>query len=882
MDEFSDDSKLKARINLSRNAPVALVVGAAGFLGSWISEKLLDHRIQVIGVDNFSTGGQKNLEEAVKNSRFHFINTNAENLRLDPERLDYIFIMAGEGYRINNLLDLAKLQKSKIVFISWIDLYSHKGGLGWFKTAEEEIAHFAKENKLNARVLRLTCVFGPRMNFDVDDPIVSLIQAALEDGLQEESTALEFSTRAIYVEDAASLIIKSMLSGSTAWKIFDGVNPNPVKVAEIKQILLDPLWHESRGFTPSELPPWPTPNLEKSQKELHWSPKVSLIKALKETLVYFKDNDIKPKKLPNIEKNWHSEPPGIEEQNPESEKIGERKIQSKEKKKIKIPWGKMVILAIIFYAFIYPIMTFGLGLGFLDYQIKLTVDHLQKTRFEESLQTSQRAQESIKQIKDASKPFLAICCISFEKNLDLKLKLFQGLEHLSLGTKYLFEGVKKITGEMEGDANEAFAKAQVELTVAEELITSSALELKDEKLNFSSVSSKYRSLALFLPKFFSGEKNYLIILQDNSELRPTGGLISGVALLSLDNGKLEKIKTESLADLVEKSKNKEPPKEIKEDLGESNWTIKDANWEANFPVSAQRIEGFYQDSRGVKLDGVVALDLVAASNLIRQTGDLTLPNYKTKVTVDGVFQQVLSKQGGGSFSEELLGELTNKIFFQSSQKWAQTLDSLSRSLDEKHMLFYLEDSKLQLAVYNWGGLFPKTSPDDNSLAVVEANLGKNKANYFLDRKFELAVNLSKDGTLDQILQINYSNKSVNNIWPGGTYKNRVRIYIPLGSKLNSFKLGEEDLTSKTEVATEFGRAVYSVLLNVDPAKNQTLTLDYKLPLNLKIVGGKTRYSLNWIKQPGTEKDPVVLKLPMGQTLNLDLDKDQKIESEIFL
>src|SRR3989344_9359956 len=78
--------------SVSRNSPIALVVGAGGFIGSYITEELLKKDIQVIGVDNFGTGKKENLSEATKNKKMHFINIDASDLRLVVQRLDYMFI----------------------------------------------------------------------------------------------------------------------------------------------------------------------------------------------------------------------------------------------------------------------------------------------------------------------------------------------------------------------------------------------------------------------------------------------------------------------------------------------------------------------------------------------------------------------------------------------------------------------------------------------------------------------------------------------------------------------------------------------------------------------------------------------------------------------
>ena len=87
-------------------------------------------------------------------------------------------------------------------------------------------------------------------------------------------------------------MIRTIFAGSTAQKIFDGVLLKPIKVEEIKLILLDPVWHESKDFTPMELPPWPTPNLDKTVKFLNWQPRHKLVSSLRQTLSYFKEEEI--------------------------------------------------------------------------------------------------------------------------------------------------------------------------------------------------------------------------------------------------------------------------------------------------------------------------------------------------------------------------------------------------------------------------------------------------------------------------------------------------------------------------------------------------------------------------------------------------------------
>src|SRR5437899_3020993 len=84
-------------IMLSRNTPVALVVGAAGFIGSFLCQELLAKHLQVVGVDNLSTGRQENLAEASRSKLFHFLNQSAADpLPIGLSRLDYAFFLLPE------------------------------------------------------------------------------------------------------------------------------------------------------------------------------------------------------------------------------------------------------------------------------------------------------------------------------------------------------------------------------------------------------------------------------------------------------------------------------------------------------------------------------------------------------------------------------------------------------------------------------------------------------------------------------------------------------------------------------------------------------------------------------------------------------------------
>ncbi len=951
MDENSINSNSKTRILLARNTPVALVVGAAGFLGSYLTESLLGKGIQVIGADNFSTGNKRNLEESVRDKRFHLIDSPAERLNLDLERLDYIFIIAGENWNMDKVFTLFSESSARCLFVSWIDLYDKatENKFKWFKEAEGKLARFAGSRNLNARILRLGPVFGPRMNFNTDDPIIRLIRAQLTGEIQKEQS-LEFSSRALYILDAVDLIIKSMLKGATAQKIFDGVSSTPVKVSEIKQVLLDPVWYETRAFNPSELPPWFTPNLAKTMKFLNWRPKHRLVEALKKTISYFKDSEIK---FPQAEKREESQKASGEEKL-EAVKIKELEafksadVKPKEKKsfKFRFSFPKIYLfLATILIAFslIYPLAALGLGVVTFRFELKQASFHLEKGEFDKSLSSLAWAKVGIdetKSIIDSLEPVRKLNL--FTNQLDTADDLLNiaesstaSLKSTVSGIQALYLGMRQTTGDLEGAPFDNFTKAELDLTSADNNLSSSIAILKSEKINrgvpkfalsqtqklseyldsFEKVVKKAKDASILLPSIIASNKSYLLLLQNNMELRPTGGFIGSYGLISFEGGKLKKLEVSDVYSADGNLKiHVEPPKEIKEDLGQQDWFLRDSNFEADFPTSAKQAEWFLNKEIGTEVAGVFALDVTAMENLLTVLGPVDLPDYSEQISSENLFEKAVAhaeqnffagSQAKKSFLTSLTNQIFNKIFFLPNQNWPGIVTALGKSLEEKHVSIFLDDPKLfsYLVSQNWSGVLPRAQDPimgeyADFLAPVEANLGGNKANFYLDRNFDLETVIGKDGEVKHRLKISYTNKSPSDTWPGGLYKDRFRIYLPFGTKLTRVLWGEANTTKDVSAFVDYGRSGYSVLLSLAPKEQKALILDIEEPKALDFKDGKAVYRLDIIKQAGLLKDPLNWKItypinyqivsgngsettpkiaPQEQDITTDLSKDRSFE-----
>lgn len=953
--EIDNNSNNKNSILLSRNTPVVLIVGAAGFLGSNLVDHLLDKNIQVIGVDDFSTGVRENLNEAAKNKNFHLITESGQSLKVDLPRLDYLVLAVEGEWNILNVLDLAKQHKSKIVLVSSVDLYDHKSDSNhqWLKSSEEKLAKFASENHLNARVVRLSGVYGPRMHFRLKDPIVRLIQESLLDELQKD-TMLDFSTRALYVDDAVNLIVKSVLAGSTAQKIFDGCLPSPLKIADVKQILLDPLWYENKGFEPTELPPWITPNLSKTMKELSWHPHTNIVKALRQTISHFKDQEkpvpalarqeIREKKVEVEEKRVEE----IKKEEPSSPSFWDKKVTSVEgeSKKRGLPklnfsfssFGMIAALIVITYALIVPVAS--LAWGFLTFRanIQEASKQIQAGEFDKSLESISRAEVGISITSDFLDSIQVFRQIGLFNNqlaqvddlMSLANLTVEGTRHVNFGTKALYESLKSITGEQTSSSKENLDQALIEFSAADERFSKAqvilnndfinslpgVLKIRVEKLNsefggYSKLVKSGRALSSMLPEVVAleGKKSYLVLLQNNNELRPTGGFIGSFARIDFEGGKLKKIDVNDIYNIDGNLKiHVEPPKEIKSDLGQKDWFLRDSNWEPDFPTSARQAEWFYNQETGNRVDGVVVLNLSAIEDLLSVVGPLDLSDYDEKITADNLFERSVThaeqgffpgSQSKKSFVTALVNELFNKMFFLPNQNWPGVMTALGKSLDEKQLLIYLNDPKLFsfIVSQNWAGAFPR--PADSSegnidfLSTVEANLGANKTNFYLDRNFNLQTTIGKEGEIGHRLKINYTNRSPSDVWPAGKYKNRFRVYLPFGSSVSRILWGESDVTKQASIFADYGRTGYSILVELNPKEQKALIIDYTLPNKLDFKGSQAIYRLDIIKQAGTLKDPFTWKIaypinvkvvgsgqeigPQEYSISTDMSSDRSFE-----
>ncbi len=386
-----------------------------------------------------------------------------------------------------------------------------------------------------------------------------------------------------------------------------------------------------------------------------------------------------------------------------------------------------------------------------------------------------------------------------------------------------------------------------------------------------------------LPEFLGvdgKERKYMILFQNESELRPTGGFIGSYGLITFKGGKLTEFKIKDVYEADGQLEGHvEPPWEIKSHLNEANWYMRDANWKADFVKTGADIQWFLEKETGQKVDGIIGIDLAVAKSMLGVIGEVHVPDFDEKISADNLYEQAEfyaeTKFFPGSVQKaSFLGGLGAQMFEEIKNLNIEKMGLLVDS-----MLDLLQKNEIQIAVNNsglakkindlgWDGkIYNGKCARENCVPdfwyLVEANLGVNKANYFIQKGIEEVTEITQS-SLNRTIRVTYENTAKNDNWPGGDYKNYVRIYLPKEVELSQISVadGYDTSVKKVYVNSEInikevdGKKEVGFLMTVPVLKKRILEVKYNS--NFDFGAGKEFTYMKYIqKQPGTGETSLV-------------------------
>ena len=391
-----------------------------------------------------------------------------------------------------------------------------------------------------------------------------------------------------------------------------------------------------------------------------------------------------------------------------------------------------------------------------------------------------------------------------------------------------------------------------------------------------------------------GSKRYLMIFQNNREMRATGGFIGSLALVDIDHGTIKKIEVpgggpyDFQGQLTEQVISPTPLH-----LVNPHWFLQDANWFPDFPTSAKKVMWFYEKCGGPTVDGVISLTPEVVINLLKISGSIDLQDkYGVTITSENFIDETLNQveqeydkeaNKPKQFIADLLPILLQRIFEGGQKEFFTNISTISDALERRDILFYIRDEALQANVVNlgWAGEIKRVSGD--YLMLVNTNISGGKTDAVIDQTISHQLTIGTDGQATATVEITrVHNGKGGDQWSGVKNIDFMRLYVPAGSELieatgfaapdpklmkwpDAGYQPDTDLTqiegqaiiderSNTRINNEFGKTVFGNWVQVEPGQSATVRFVYRLPFLIKpenMVNYSFPYSLFIQRQAGS-------------------------------
>lgn len=404
-----------------------------------------------------------------------------------------------------------------------------------------------------------------------------------------------------------------------------------------------------------------------------------------------------------------------------------------------------------------------------------------------------------------------------------------------------------------------------------------------------------------LPVLFgiNGNKKYLVLFQNNKELRPGGGFIGSYARVDSVNGIFGELKVYDVYDADGKLKEEiAPAYGLKRYLGTTHLFLRDSNFDVDFPTNALLASFLFQKEMNERVDGVIALDTEFFKQILSALGQVYVPEYNVTVTPKTFYlltQNYAEKNffPGSTQKKNFLQALMTALLMKISQRDNVSLEKLSNalfiSLKEKHLLVsFFDDSTLQsmvtvsgLSGSLWDGRVGIGNMFLDTLGIYDANIGLNKVNTYVTRSLSQHVVINGNGGSDETTTVTYTNNATNTSPYGGDYKNYVRYVLPLRSVITRVTVNGvvqnilpamQDMIGRmsvsgveVETTEEKEKKIVGFFVIVPKGQTVVVALSYSVGNALSVNTKRMGYSLFLLKQPGGTNDSYSLTVTLPST-----------------
>lgn len=512
-----------------------------------------------------------------------------------------------------------------------------------------------------------------------------------------------------------------------------------------------------------------------------------------------------------------------------------------------------------------------------------------------------------------------------EEYAESLIKKIEAGKTISIASIYILEGsefVRQIYQEESKDPKYDFSKALNSFKSGVGLIQKTRAEGNLSKELEESLESIEPFIDLFSNSSdvlidvlgFEKEKSYLVIFQNNMEIRPGGGFIGSFGILKIKDGKIKDFSTKSTYEVDEKLKTHvEPPYPIRRYLPSENLYLRDSNFDPDFVNSAISVSNMYSLITNEKVDGVIGVDLVFAKNILSAMGTIKVNSKKVnseniyKIASEEFEKNLSESPKENDFISDLAKSIEQSLRSKKGTSYMLLAEGIGLSIKEKHLLFAFQDTSVQniFTANGWSSsLWDQRVNGKNLindyLGIAEANLGMNKVNYFVSRSVSKKLIIFDDGRVSSKITIGFKNNSSKDNKLGGNYKNYLQLILPVGSKITSVAIDNKEVELKKAVTDyriyesvsfkpplgveleekkQMGKSIFGFLISVGPKEVKSITISYDLPYSIQSSQKTIDYGLRVYKQPGIDSYPMDLSFSIPFTYRL-VDGKESYSKEI--
>ncbi|HEV2070116.1 MAG TPA: DUF4012 domain-containing protein [Acidimicrobiales bacterium] len=414
-----------------------------------------------------------------------------------------------------------------------------------------------------------------------------------------------------------------------------------------------------------------------------------------------------------------------------------------------------------------------------------------------------------------------------------------------------------------------------------------SVEEFDDQLRRAADDADIAAQALaILPEILGGNgpRRYFVMVQNNAELRATGGFMGNYGVLVAEDGRLrlEHIgKPQQLNEAGPPVKVLDAPEDYQSRYGRfevaNSW--QNVNFSPDLPTVGRVIAGLYPQSGGTAIDGVIAIDPVGLAGLLRLTQPIEVAPWSTPITSDNVVDVTLN-QAYVEFDDnddriDFLGDVAGAAIDAFSRTDlggpARIFDALGKPAHGGHLAAWFVRPEEQ-ALADRANFATRVTPvTSDSLLVINQNAAGNKTDFYLRRALTYEAQLRPVGDELRIsgrLRVDMENQAPSEGLPRyiiGPYDDRfeagenrsyVSVYSPLD--LVGARWGGETLPLEEE--RELGRNVYSAFLSLPAGRTNSLELELEGTLT-SLPGGW--YELDLLHQPLLVPEHATVKIEVA-------------------